>query len=93
MWQRQRQRDGSACTHADTPRARQDVHGRFRTEGQADVVPRFNERFILSLGSCPNCVVVDDELNILPLSKHCKAIEPLPAPATEVCRRRCRRAR
>ena len=46
-----------------------DVHARYRTEAQADVVPRFNERFILSLGKCENCLVCDDELNILPLSK------------------------
>jgi len=46
-----------------------DVHSRYRTESQADVVPRFNERFILSLGKCKNCLVCDDELNVLPLSK------------------------
>jgi N-acetyltransferase 10 len=46
-----------------------DVHSRYRTEGAGDVVPRFNERFILSLGQCANCLVCDDELNVLPLSK------------------------
>ena len=46
-----------------------DVHSRYRTEGSGDVVPRFNERFILSLGGCSNCLVCDDELNILPVSK------------------------
>ena len=46
-----------------------DVHSRYRTEGAGDVVPRFNERFILSLGKCANCLVCDDELNVLPLSK------------------------
>lgn len=45
-----------------------DVHARYRTEAHGDVVARFNERFILSLGSNPNCLVVDDELNVLPLS-------------------------
>lgn len=30
---------------------------------------RFNERFILSLGSCDDCLVLDDELNILPISR------------------------
>jgi N-acetyltransferase 10 len=46
-----------------------DVHSRYRTEGGnggADIVPRFNERFILSLGRCNNCLICDDELNILP---------------------------
>lgn len=30
--------------------------------------PRFNERFILSLGGNPACLVLDDELNVLPIS-------------------------
>ena len=34
-----------------------------------DVVARFNERFILSLGSCDDCLVLDDELNVLPISR------------------------
>jgi N-acetyltransferase 10 len=46
-----------------------DVHARYRTEAAAHVVPRFNERFILSLGKSPNCLVCDDELNVLPISK------------------------
>ncbi|KAG7348994.1 GNAT acetyltransferase 2 [Nitzschia inconspicua] len=46
-----------------------DVHARYRTESAGDVVPRFNERFILSLANCPNCLVCDDELNVLPISK------------------------
>jgi N-acetyltransferase 10 len=47
----------------------QDVHARYRTDAHQFVQPRFNERFILSLGSCPDCLVLDDELNVLPLSK------------------------
>lgn len=46
-----------------------DVHARYRTEGAGDIVPRFNERFILSLGKCMNCLVCDDELNVLPVSR------------------------
>ncbi|KAE8897977.1 RNA cytidine acetyltransferase [Phytophthora fragariae] len=63
-----------------------DVHARFRTESHQDVVARFNERFILSLASCERCVVLDDELNVLPISKHTRKIEPLPPrdPATEL---------
>lgn len=45
-----------------------DVHSRYRTEAHNDAVSRFNERFILSLGSCESCLVVDDELNVLPIS-------------------------
>lgn len=44
-----------------------DVHARFRTEAHGDVVGRFNERFILSLSAAQNCLVLDDELNVLPI--------------------------
>lgn len=54
-----------------------DVHARYRTESSGDVVHRFNERFILSLGKCRNCLVCDDELNVLPLSRSAlKALSP-----------------
>jgi N-acetyltransferase 10 len=46
-----------------------DVHSRYRTESNSTIVPRFNERFILSLGRNKSCLVCDDELNVLPLSK------------------------
>lgn len=46
-----------------------DVHARYRTESAGDIVPRFNERFILSLAKCQNCLVCDDELNVLPVSR------------------------
>ncbi|MCJ1334802.1 hypothetical protein MMC09_000067 [Bachmanniomyces sp. S44760] len=54
-----------------------DVHSRYRTEAHDDVTARFNERFILSLGSCESCLVVDDELNVLPISG-AKNVKPLP---------------
>ncbi|KAJ5758241.1 uncharacterized protein N7511_006935 [Penicillium nucicola] len=56
-----------------------DIHSRYRTEAHDDVVARFNERFILSLGSCDSCLVVDDELNVLPISGG-KTVKPLPPP-------------
>jgi N-acetyltransferase 10 len=56
-----------------------DVHSRYRTEAHGDVVGRFNERFILSLGSCESCLVIDDELNVLPISGG-KGVRPLPPP-------------
>lgn len=56
-----------------------DVHSRYRTEAHSDVVARFNERFILSLGSCESCLVVDDELNVLPISGG-KSVQQLPPP-------------
>jgi hypothetical protein len=39
-----------------------DVHSRFRTESHHEVIPRFNERFILSLADCGSCLVLDDEV-------------------------------
>ena len=56
-----------------------DVHARFRTTAHDVVKPRFNERFMLSLAKCTSCLVMDDELNILPISKHMKnltSVEP-----------------
>ncbi|PFH63463.1 hypothetical protein XA68_10057 [Ophiocordyceps unilateralis] len=55
-----------------------DVHSRYRTEAHNDVVARFNERFLLSLGRCDSCLVIDDELNVLPISggKDVKALPP-----------------
>lgn len=49
-----------------------DVHSRYRTESQQDqdIVSRFNERFLLSLTHCPCSLILDDELNVLPLSSH-----------------------
>ncbi|KAF9254986.1 DUF699-domain-containing protein [Marasmius fiardii PR-910] len=46
-----------------------DVHSRYRTSAHNTVTARFNERFILSLGSCPDCLFLDDELNVLPVSR------------------------
>ncbi|CAJ1056420.1 RNA cytidine acetyltransferase [Xyrichtys novacula] len=60
-----------------------DVHSRYRTEAHQDVVGRFNERFILSLVSCKNCVVIDDQLNILPISSHMANIKPVPPKTQE----------
>lgn len=45
-----------------------DVHTRYRTESHQEVVARFNERFILSLSSCQTCLVIDDQLRVLPIS-------------------------
>ncbi|XP_010911901.1 RNA cytidine acetyltransferase 1 isoform X1 [Elaeis guineensis] len=52
-----------------------DVHERFRTESHSHAAARFNERFLLSIGSCKACVVMDDELNILPISSHIRSIQ------------------
>jgi len=46
-----------------------DVHARYKTSQHESVTPRFNERFILSLGACPDCLFLDDELNVLPISR------------------------
>ena len=54
-----------------------DVHARMRTEGHGAVVPRFNERLVLSLSGCPTCILLDDELNILPTSSHVQHIRPI----------------
>lgn len=55
-----------------------DVHERFRTESHSEAAGRFNERFLLSLASCRACVVMDDELNVLPISSHIRSITAVP---------------
>ena len=60
-----------------------EVHNKFKTGAHKDVRGRFNERFILSLGDCPNTLVLDDELNILPISSHAKNIKVIPAKSRE----------
>lgn len=57
-----------------------DVHNRYRTEAHRIVQPRFNERFILSLQSCQTCIAIDDELNLLPLTKAIKEIKEVKLP-------------
>ncbi|VVC39862.1 RNA cytidine acetyltransferase NAT10,tRNA(Met) cytidine acetyltransferase TmcA, N-terminal,Possible tRNA [Cinara cedri] len=59
-----------------------DVHERFRTEAHQDVVARFNERFMLSLVSCDRCLVVDDQLTVLPISS--KVLELIPEKNTNI---------
>ncbi|POS85220.1 DUF699-domain-containing protein [Erysiphe pulchra] len=59
-----------------------DIHSRYRTEAHDDVVARFNERFILSLGKCESCLVIDDELNVLPISGG-KNVVALPPPGLD----------
>nr|ALU63749.1 N-acetyltransferase 10 [Haliotis madaka] len=60
-----------------------DVHSRFRTEAHQDVVARFNERFLLSLSTCKSCMVIDDQLNILPVTSNILNITPVPSKAME----------
>ena len=59
-----------------------DVHSRYRTEAHGDVTARFNERFLLSVSGCDACLVVDDELNVLPISA-ARSIKPASASKLE----------
>ncbi|EDW86220.1 uncharacterized protein Dwil_GK16915 [Drosophila willistoni] len=54
-----------------------DVHKRFRTEAHQTVTCRFNERLILSLADCKRCLVVNDDLTVLPLSSKTINVEPV----------------
>lgn len=53
-----------------------DVHQRLRTQSHQEVVGRFNERMVLSMAHNPNCVLMDDELNVLPTSSLMAKIRP-----------------
>ena len=52
-----------------------DTHSRFRTEAYKNVVPRFNERFILSLSKCEDLIILDDKFEILPINASLKNIK------------------
>jgi len=54
-----------------------EVHKKFLTESHGNLVARFNKRFLLSLANCPSALVMDDELNVLPISDHIRNIEPV----------------
>ncbi|XP_077287294.1 RNA cytidine acetyltransferase l(1)G0020 [Arctopsyche grandis] len=54
-----------------------DVHSRFRTEAYDYVSNRFNERFLLSLADNKRCLVLDDSLNILPISSLTAKVDPV----------------
>ncbi|XP_039434386.1 RNA cytidine acetyltransferase [Culex pipiens pallens] len=58
-----------------------DVHKRYRTEAHQDVTCRFNERLILSFADCSRCLLVNDDLTVLPLSSKTAEVRPVEANA------------
>lgn len=56
-----------------------DIHHKFKTYNFQQLQPRFNQRFILSLSTLSNCIFMDDELNLLPISSSsAKPLEAVP---------------
>lgn len=53
-----------------------DVHNKFKTESHQKITCRFNERLILSLADCNRCLVLDDQLSILPISSNTANVQP-----------------
>lgn len=54
-----------------------DAHARYRTSTRFDTVARFNERFLLSLTTNPNCLVLTDTLDVVPFSQYSLKIDAL----------------
>lgn len=54
-----------------------DVHKRYRTEAHQNITCRFNERLILSLADCNRCLLVNDDLTVLPLSSKTASVQPV----------------
>jgi len=54
-----------------------DIHARYRTAKYVDIVPRFNERFLLSFSDLTHFLSVDDELNVIPFTSNVAKIEPV----------------
>ena len=44
-----------------------DVHSKYDSGKQGDITARFNERFLLSMNGVDQVIVVDDEMNVLPV--------------------------
>lgn len=51
-----------------------DVHSRYRTDAFNEINPLFTEWMMLTLGSSDAAIFVDDELNLLWLSKEKNSI-------------------
>eukprot|EP01147_Barroeca_monosierra_P006629 gene6629-336_t len=54
-----------------------DIHQRFRTEAHQHVVPRFNERFLLSLKHMDNCLILDETLDVVPWALKTLHLKPV----------------
>ena len=54
-----------------------DCHARYRTSTRFDTVARFNERFLLSLTTNPNCLVLTDTLDVVPFSQFSLKIDAI----------------
>lgn len=54
-----------------------DIHKRYRTESHQEIKCRFNERLILSLADCGHCLLVNDNLTVLPLSSKTANVDPI----------------
>lgn len=54
-----------------------DSHARYRTSTRFDTVARFNERFLLSLTTNPSCLVITDQLDVIPFSQYSLEVKPI----------------
>lgn len=54
-----------------------DIHKRYRTDSHQEIKCRFNERLILSLADCDRCLLVNDNLTVLPLSQKTANVEAI----------------
>lgn len=55
-----------------------DVHNKLKTYSHPNVSPLFNERFVLSLGWCKSCLIMNDQLQVV------KELPPLSGPVHPV---------
>uniref|UniRef100_A0A0A9WS91 UPF0202 protein F55A12.8 n=1 Tax=Lygus hesperus TaxID=30085 RepID=A0A0A9WS91_LYGHE len=62
-----------------------DVHARYRTQTHHHVVPRFNERFLLSLTDCEVALCVDDDLRVHAITTKMRDLHKLTTSRTSTC--------
>ncbi|XP_045597663.1 RNA cytidine acetyltransferase [Procambarus clarkii] len=55
-----------------------DVHSKLKTYSHPLISPLFNERFVLSLGWCKSCLILNDQLQIIPeVPSLCGPVQPV----------------
>jgi len=63
-----------------------DCHSRYKTESHQTVKGRFNNRLVKSLETCANCIVLNDDMEVLPtICKKLNGLEALPPRTAAQC--------
>jgi len=62
-----------------------DCHSRYKTESHQTVEGRFNKRLVESLKTCANCIVLNDDMEVLPVCDKLNGLKALPPRTAAQC--------